>query len=615
MVTPPDDSDHPLLAVVRTVRPFLGSLVVVPLVVILFGGQWIRPRSLMPARAMLVKPSEGVGEARREVRLHFYDDGADPGRGIRLAGDSFLLVDLSRPIDRFVAEVQVDWNDVYQLLGSADGERFELLWEIERGRRASHLTTRRSSWIEPDIPVRFLEVRGLRGNPPYFVSALRLELEPTRIPQAMLIPAVWGSWLLLWLAGRGRPGKRASRWLDRWAGADAWVAAVLVCAVVLRLAEETLFAVAFVLMVWALLRLLSLWLSRSPASLLLVVVVAGVLAWILPKLFAAVIVAKIAQLHDLTVDHRPLPGPEINSDRIRFAGEAADLADDEFVVFFLGDSFTYGLHLDYQDSYPYTFERIVSGYRCSQPVRAINAGWTSASPLLALRLIQEIGYKYRPQLMIYNLDITDFHDDLQYENRLRTGGDLEIDLGLAATRLLARGVPRLANRLRDLERLRDLFRARDSTLSESGDPPVPEDRFFVTSRPLAETSDAIERGVIRNLQRLYEFSTGTLDGAMAVVVAPRAYQYSLRESPANWERLEYEALGPYVREPFLYFAERAGRLPYPVLSLLPVFAESETFPLFHEDDPHWSEAGARLVAETVARWTSESGLIPCQPGS
>jgi hypothetical protein len=74
-------------------------------------------------------------------------------------------------------------------------------------------------------------------------------------------------------------------------------------------------------------------------------------------------------------------------------------------------------------------------------------------------------------------------------------------------------------------------------------------------------------------------------------------------------------MGPWVREPFRYFRQQGDRLPYPVLDTLPAFESADEFPLFREDDPHWNEAGARLMAETVARWTAESGLIPCRVSS
>ena len=118
--------------------------------------------------------------------------------------------------------------------------------------------------------------------------------------------------------------------------------------------------------------------------------------------------------------------------------------------------------------------------------------------------------------------------------------------------------------------------------------------------------------MITNLAELHDFSTEALGAPMALVVYPRAYQYSMQESPESWESHRYERLGPWVREPFRYFRQARDRLPYPVLSVLPAFEGADSARLFREDDPHWNEAGARLMAETVARWVVESALVPCR---
>ena len=144
---------------------------------------------------------------------------------------------------------------------------------------------------------------------------------------------------------------------------------------------------------------------------------------------------------------------------------------------------------------------------------------------------------------------------------------------------------------------------------------MPEDRFFVTNQPLEESARDIERGVVRNLEELNRFVTGTLEAAMALVVYPRSYQYSMRESPGNWEAHLYEVLGPYVREPFNFFEKSRGWMPFPVLNLLPAFEATDEYPLFLEDDPHWNAAGARFVAEAVAQWAVGAGLVPCQADS
>jgi hypothetical protein len=595
----------------RELRPFLGTLVAVPVIVVLFGSHWTWERSAWPARAWRIDPGPGPrGQERtEEVRLHFYEDGSDPRRGVELGERSFVRVELSREVTRFVVVLQAEQNDRFLVSGGPRPDGLQPLWQVPRRRRRTALETHRSPVLEVAAPVRFLEVHALRGIGGRSVSGLRLELEPLEIRHVALVPGLWGAWVLL------RTARRRARWagwiLERWRSADLWLAAALIAAIVLRVPEVVAYVGLAVVAIWMALRLLTLWLARSPRSLAAAAIVAGLLALTAPPVFEAALTTRIAQLHDLTVDHRPRPGGEINEDRIRFDGVARDLTDDDFVVMFLGDSFTHGVNLRYDETYPSAFERFVAGYDCSASVRAVNAGWTSASPLLALRLVREIGPKYRPDLLIYNLDMTDFHDDLLYEARLREGGDLEVDLGEAFLQILARTLPGLFQHLPRPAQVRSLLRSSGKGSAKEGEAPLPRDRFFVTSRPLDRTVADIERGVIRNLERLDEFSGDALGAPLALIVYPRAYQYSLSESPENWEAHRYEVLGPWVREPFRYFRENGRDLPFPVLSVLPAFEASDEFPLFQRDDPHWTEAGAALMARTVARWAAETGLIPC----
>jgi hypothetical protein len=586
-------------------------LVVVPVVVALFGSHWSWERSVAPRRAWKVGPGAELSDRSREVRLHFFEEGSDPGRGVELGDGSSLLAELPRRVDRFEIVLQVDPNDFYLVHGGPEPDAVQPLWKVRRERSESVLTTLRSPEVEVVTPIRYVWIEGLRGSGARAVAGLRLDLEPVAVPHLVLVPLLWGAWLLLVGARLRWPGWPA-RALEAWRRADAWVAALLIGAIVLRTPDVLVYAFLVVLVFWGLVKLLTLWLTRSPGSLVMTVAVVGLLAWLVPGLIRAAITSRLAELHDLTVDHRPRPGGEINEDRIRFAGTAEDLAGEDFVVLFLGDSFTFGETLEYEDAYPYAFEHIVSGLECDAPVRAVSAGWVSSSPLLSLRLLREIGSRYRPDLVIYSLDMTDFHDDLLYEQRLREGGDLEIDAGEALVQVLVRTVPGLSAQRPRLEMLRGIFRGPgDATTREEG-PPVPEDRFFVTSRPLESTRADIERGVIANLAALEEYARDTLGAPMALVVYPRAYQYSLREASESWEAHRYETLGPWVREPFRYFEETRDRLPYPVLSALAAFEEAEEFPLFQEDDPHWNEAGARLMAGTVARWAAASDLIPCR---
>ena len=266
--------------------------------------------------------------------------------------------------------------------------------------------------------------------------------------------------------------------------------------------------------------------------------------------------------------------------------------------------------MEYADAYPYAFEQYATAGTCSARLRAVNFGWTSSSPLLSLRLLQDIGRKYQPDLIVYNLDMTDFHDDLRYEILLRQGGDFELDTTrLLETMASLSGLAPYRNS--DLlQAFVQLIRRIDGRQPNAG-VRLPTDRFFATSQPLERTREHIERGVMSNLGAMYQYAEDVLGSRMVLVTYPRGYQYTTRESPDNWEAEQYQPLGPHVQEPFRYFRDIQAHLPYPVFSLLPAFEQSTEFPLFFRDDPHWNRSGARLAAEHVARWLASKSLIPC----
>jgi hypothetical protein len=425
---------------------------------------------------------------------------------------------------------------------------------------------------------------------------------------------LFGVWLLLRAAAEvGRVANRAEQVRFAWERADVGVAAVVLTGVFFHLPTTWVEALLVAVILAAAAGLL--WLvRRAPASAGIAIgITALLLGVVVPRVFAARIIARIAETHDITVDHRLKPnGRKINSDGVRFAWEADVLTDSDFVVLFLGDSYTYGWKLRHGDSYPYVFERLLERRGCSAPVRAVNMGWTSSSPLLGLRLLREVGFKYRPDLVVYNLDMSDFHDDLDYAIKLRRGGDLEPDWAALLDRVLGTRLPgwRLPPDL--IAAARRLRRAAAPPQIGVAAEELPSERFFVLEHPLEQTRDAIERGTMGVLRELDRFTTDRLGAQLVLVVYPRPHQYSDREAPVHWESDEYETLGPYSREPFRYFAEVSDQLPYPVIDLLPAFEATDRFPLFFPRDPHWNREGARFVAEQVATQLAQRSLIPCR---
>lgn len=306
-----------------------------------------------------------------------------------------------------------------------------------------------------------------------------------------------------------------------------------------------------------------------------------------------VLAEPLAVYHD--PDHRLRPldqGVGTNSDGLRYRFEAEEIPDAGFRVLFLGDSFVFGSGLGRENALPQRFERGLRQTLGTQQVHVVNAAWPSASPMLALRLLQDLGERYRPDLILYGFDMTDFRDDLMYRNLLEKRGIYRlIDIMPASLWLAGRVVREVpAERLYEM-----VFR-------------MPRDRFFAVNRPLIET----RRNMMPVWQKLVEierFSRQQLHADFRLIVLPRNFQYSDRESPNSWERGDYENLGPWVKEPFRFFEEQAVEAPFEVHSLLPAFEETEVFPTCYVGDPHWTPAGTQVAADALVEIAIAGGWL------
>ena len=83
---------------------------------------------------------------------------------------------------------------------------------------------------------------------------------------------------------------------------------------------------------------------------------------------------------------------------------------------------------------------------------------------------------------------------------------------------------------------------------------------------------------------------------------PRSYQYSNKECPNNWEKSQYQVLGPFAHEPFKYFEQIKDDVDYPIFSLLPDFQDSTIFPTVFDNDPHWNETGNRIAVNAIYKY-------------
>ena len=288
------------------------------------------------------------------------------------------------------------------------------------------------------------------------------------------------------------------------------------------------------------------------------------------------------------VDHRmkARSREDINSDGIRSIVEANSFHKEDLNIIFLGNSFIYGYKLPHNKSIPYMFETKARTLHPEQQINVANFGWGSSSPLLSLRLLKDIGKKYNPDVVILAIDMTDFHDDIKYFRLLERRGIYRALDFIPITILALRKVISIMG----LDSLYEVIFG------------FPRRRFFITDKPLSETRPYLSY-IRENIEKINEYSKKELEAKFILLVFPRGYQYSEKESPNNWEKSEYQILGPYAHEPFKYFKQLEDEnVDYPIYSLLADFQDSTTFPTSFDDDPHWNETGNRIAVEAIYKY-------------
>lgn len=589
-------------------RPHAGTLLLVPLAAMLLPGQFNLPLpTLMPSRLTVVDPHRERAARGPIALFSVEEEGVHWERGRKLWASEKLALTLPPLPARAVIRLQGDANDAY-LVEARAGKEWTEVWRAPALDDQRGLATRVSPVV--NLPAgAALRIRPVGGDSSYAVGWFSVA-PIVSFSLLHLAGLLWLAWLLLLAMERSAPGRKlAAPVLRAWAAADSPLTALLGALAIFRASLLTVAVLAAAALFWLGSRLL----KKAPLGAAVLAVSCCLLYFlVLSPVVKRVVKGEVQRLQVLDLEHRlrPHSEPDINADGIRFKGEAKDLRAGDFNVLFLGDSFTFGWRLPYEATYPAQFERLLAKGRCRQRVRAINFGWPGASPILAHRLLRQIGGRYKPDLILYNLDMSDFRDDLLYEQNLaRAGEKLTPDVPALLWYAARHGLTRLLGGSPPVARLQAELRQADRTMAPGRR--FPEARFFPLIGPLNETRAYLERGTMRHLKTLESHGRQVLGAPMAVLVLPRACQYSDREVPNNWEH-DCPVKGPYVKEPNRYLAGKKESLGYPLFDLLPGFEASSAFPLYLKDDPHWNARGATLAATLAAEALIGAGLLPCE---
>lgn len=312
--------------------------------------------------------------------------------------------------------------------------------------------------------------------------------------------------------------------------------------------------------------------------------------------------------YNLTIDHRPKPVPSaLNEDGVYPDVVPSDYAPADTVLFFTGDSMTRGERVNPNDAFPMRVGDILGRDRPDRRVRVANGGWDSSSSILQLRQIRQIAEKYHPDLIVQAFDMTDFHDDLYYDKRLRElafreSTELSIFRALYIRLSLLAGVDRLG------VWLRDRFVA---TADPDRERIEPEDvpQLFAMLWPLDRSRPHLDL-TWSTIVRTAEYAR-SIGADYLLVVLPRWQQYNLAECPRCPSKELRES--PHVGEPLRFFREKAAEAAFPVVIPDEDFRDSGVYPTTFDDDFHYNEAGHEIAAKAVARAIETRRLASLKP--
>jgi hypothetical protein len=270
----------------------------------------------------------------------------------------------------------------------------------------------------------------------------------------------------------------------------------------------------------------------------------------------------------------------------------------------MGDSYTFGLGVPQDSAWPQQLEREIFNRCANSDVAVLNAGIVSYSPFLANLLFSGMVQDYKPDLLLYLLDATDFRDDHYYAHlAIRSGDQIRFPLS-AGKQIRYFGAlfellrPYFRSYLRypfdaiaHLKNVRYRFQVEMNGKTE-------DNPYFIFKYPPAETRPYFME-TLKNIQSLSNRAKENGSG-FVLVLNPRYQLWDREACPENWEKNLYSPDEPFTDAYIRFFEEMKDSVDFPILNLLPYFRSAADREFVFEGDAHWTEKGHKRVANVVA---------------
>lgn len=259
-------------------------------------------------------------------------------------------------------------------------------------------------------------------------------------------------------------------------------------------------------------------------------------------------------------------------------------------ILILGDSFTFGVGVSLEESYPKVLEAMLNKNTAagdSKKYEVINAGIEGFGTEQEYLYLEELANIYSPDLVIVGLYSNDIDDVVK---------------GIPS----AKGKTWLKRRILFLSYLRGLQLSLGIMFKD------PRAGMFQVYQ------DHYEPQFEKALQKTKEYLTKIKDLSYAmgaktfIVIIPSCFETERR---SGWEKRGFGRLYSdeffnknmsKFSDTFAEFGEARG---IPTLPLLPVFKDSKVRPLYFTKDFHWTREGHGLAAESIYNFMRDKGFV------
>jgi lysophospholipase L1-like esterase len=279
-------------------------------------------------------------------------------------------------------------------------------------------------------------------------------------------------------------------------------------------------------------------------------------------------------------------------------------------VLLLGDSFTEGNGVEGEDAFPAKLQALVDDLRLPTRWEVINAGEGSYSPLLMYLLLKNELIHLEPDLVILNLDVSDFYDDWQY-TQLATfdvnGEPLAVrpDPEREKGRWYVEAAYAIKDFLKENTRGYNFLRRHVAPLlaerpDASGNVRVDKYAMLRDGYVFLDEPDlALTLGYIKKIRDFLD-ARGI---PLWLAVYPYGHQVSAREWHHGRTYWRFEQNRTYSIEFQKYIEQFAHRSGIPIVNMTQEFLERSNAerPLYFSYDGHFTPAGHSIAARALMR--------------